>query len=135
MSWGRSPSRDRPDPHERKWGHYACHFVCFSCRRSFKRAGDVDVLICSHCWAAAVNLGRNFKPPRLSARDQWEKVRRLVAEGFPYGAPSEPWPASLAEVKDFAIRNREASRRLQASFPERYKRIMDVARTASPCNL
>src|SRR4051812_21656323 len=95
---------------------YLVHFACFRCRRSFKRGveyGAADhVKPCPHCGGGAIDLGRHFKPPKVSDVEQWEKVRQLVAAGFFFQHVGNaetcqvPYPATLREVREFVARYR-----------------------------
>ena len=62
---------------------YLDPFVCFACRRSFRRpGGDRDEAPCPVCGNRAIRLSRKFKPPRRGDVKQWVKVETLVALGF-----------------------------------------------------
>jgi DNA-directed RNA polymerase subunit RPC12/RpoP len=60
-------------------------YACVSCQRSFKRPAEAgDERKCPHCGERAVCVGRHFKPPRRANKKQWDKVRFLIQEGFPF---------------------------------------------------
>lgn len=62
---------------------YLYPFVCFVCRRSFKRrAEDRDEMACPVCGNTTIRLSRKFKPPRRADVRQWAKVEALVRLGF-----------------------------------------------------
>jgi hypothetical protein len=62
---------------------YLHPFVCFVCRRSFRRPGvDRDEAPCPVCGNRATRLNRKFKPPRHGDVKQWAKVEALVRLGF-----------------------------------------------------
>src|SRR5262249_40942368 len=63
---------------------YLFPFACFACRHSFRRpfAPGANERPCPHCGAPAIRLARKFKAPPTSDKEQWEKVRFLVAHGF-----------------------------------------------------
>lgn len=97
---------------------YAMSFVCFACRKSFKRHFDVDPsqypseIECSECGDTSYNLGRNFKAPKRSDDSQWKKVEFLVEHGFrfqkirigPNHYDTVAYPKTLEEAKEF-VRN------------------------------
>ena len=72
------PGREPKDPYP----PYLMAFACFRCRRSFKQGPSASYRRCPRCGAWAINLGRNFKPPRAHDRKQWAKVQYLVDHGF-----------------------------------------------------
>jgi hypothetical protein len=62
---------------------YLHPFVCFICRRSFRRRGsDRDFASCPVCGKRAIRLNRKFRPPRRDDLRQWAKVETLVELGF-----------------------------------------------------
>lgn len=62
---------------------YLHPFVCFRCRRAFRRAGtDRNEAPCAACGNRAILVNRKFKPPRRSDVAQWAKVEALVKLGF-----------------------------------------------------
>jgi hypothetical protein len=88
---------------------YLFPFACFACRHSFRRpfAPDVNERPCPHCGAPAIRLARKFKAPPTSDKQQWEKVRFLVAHGFRFWSVhnrdglSVAYPKTLKEAKEF----------------------------------
>ncbi len=87
---------------------YPCSFTCLNCRKSFKRPGaDVSQKKCPHCGEKAINLGRHFKPPIRTDNAQWEKVRYLIDNGFPFHRVHDgegmqiQYPKTMSEAKDF----------------------------------
>lgn len=87
---------------------YLWSFTCLSCRKSFKRPGaNVGERKCPHCGDVAINLGRNFKPPKRSDDAQWEKVKFLIAKGFAFHKVYDSdnrlvqYPKTLQEAKEF----------------------------------
>ena len=97
---------------------YAMSFVCFNCRKSFKRHYDgppcdyPNKTTCLECKGVAVNLGRNFKAPKKSDTKQWKKVKFLVEHGFLFQKiklqsddyDTVPYPETLEEAKKFVIK-------------------------------
>lgn len=62
---------------------YLHPFVCFVCRRSFRRPGvNRDEAPCPVCGNRTIRLSRKFKPPRRGDVKQWAKVETLVRLGF-----------------------------------------------------
>jgi hypothetical protein len=90
-------------------------YVCFACRKCFKRApvgskGLPDKR-CPDCGGLAVGLSRKFKPPPRNDLAQWKKVEFLVAHGFrffsqkdPSTGGSIPYPETLGEARTFVRR-------------------------------
>lgn len=105
---------------------YAMSFACFNCRKSFKRHFDVppcdypNQTACSECGQPSYNLGRNFKTPKKSDHEQWEKVEYLVNHGFvfqkirpnPSDSESVPYPKTLKEAKVFVIKYKRYAQKL-----------------------
>jgi len=65
---------------------------------------------CPRCGDWALDLGRNFKPPKSSDKAQWAKVEFLVQHGFVFqkiyreadgGFLQVRYPETLAEAKEF----------------------------------
>ena len=104
-----------------KGPEYAMSFACFKCQKSFKRQYDAipkdypKELPCPECKGSAINLGRNFKPPKKADNKQWVKVKYLVDHGFMFqkirtGVHSHdtvPYPSTLKEAKAFVIKYKE----------------------------
>ena len=83
-------------------------FVCFVCRRSFKRRGvNREETACPVCGNPAIRLSRKFKPPRRGDIAQWTKVEALVKLGFRfdtiYDANGEivRYPTNAREIPAF----------------------------------
>jgi predicted RNA-binding Zn-ribbon protein involved in translation (DUF1610 family) len=89
-------------------------YVCFTCRKSFKRGLVGQELAdkkCPNCGGVAIGLSRKFKPPLRSDAAQWKKVEYLVAHGFRFFSQRDlrtgattPYPATLAEARIFVRR-------------------------------
>lgn len=85
--------------------------VCFGCRKSFKFPVQIAVRLCSHCREPMTRLCRKFSAPKSNDKQQWEKVRFLVENGFlfyPVREMLEPgvfmratYPKTLSEAKAF----------------------------------
>ena len=104
FSYGRGPT-------------YRVAHACFHCRRSMKlstnpsASGKPD-LSCSLCGAPLHSMGRSFKAPKRTDREQWEKVQALWNAGFRFHSyrdcpEAEPLPDRLREVEEFIRRNRD----------------------------
>lgn len=89
--------------------------VCFACRKSFKKPPAQATLRCPQCSGPLAQLSRKFSAPKSTDREQWAKVRALVAAGFGFQSLYEPardgvsrtrvrYPARLAEVPEFIRR-------------------------------
>lgn len=85
---------------------YIIAHACFKCRRSFKTVPrDSREAICPRCQGTMFEMGRSFKAPPTSDREQWLKVQALYAAGFrffsyrSYSCPA--LPARLSEVRSF----------------------------------
>ena len=89
-------------------------YVCFTCRKSFKRMVEPDVAglpdkVCPQCGGTAVGLSRKFKAPARTDIAQWKKVEYLVRHGFCFFSQHEPggtapYPSTLAEARAFVRR-------------------------------
>jgi hypothetical protein len=89
-------------------------FVCFGCRKSFKRAWPRDISgtrQCPECGGITYGLARKFKPPRKDDLAQWRKVQYLVEQGFRFGTLFDEngnlvrYPRTLKEAIDFVDRH------------------------------
>lgn len=118
-------------------GHSYLHaFVCFACRKSFKRASQTKaVLPCPHCSGPSIGLTRKFKVPKQSDIRQWTKVEALVRNGFLFWGQIGPYPETLREVPAFITSNawfvHEERRRKPAHYAEIDAAFVEMARRAS----
>jgi hypothetical protein len=122
-------------------GQYKNKFACFDCRKSFRsrphgawkqekdgcKWDGKTPPTCPDCGKPMVNMGLDFKPPKRSDVEQWEKVRRLYENGVTFhscGCDGPGYrPARLNQVDDFLAdrdRRREKSEgeRLLERFPK-----------------
>jgi hypothetical protein len=114
-------TRRIPEPDTKiKGPEYSMSFVCFECKTSNMRHFDAapcdypDTICCPVCGELAVNLGRNFKPPKKTDSAQWKKVKFLVDNGFvfqkirvePNSYESVPYPETLSDAKLFVVKYR-----------------------------
>jgi len=114
---------------------YKTHNACFDCRKSFKNRFDhaptkdrtrQGPSLCPQCRKAMVNLGPDFKAPKMSDVKQWQKVELLFEHGFAYfscGCCGPGYrPGELKEVAQFVegARNKSEGEVLLAAIKERY---------------
>jgi hypothetical protein len=64
-------------------------------------------------------MGRSFRAPKKSNRDQWKKVELLWKNGFRFFSyrrypDAEPLPSKLSEVAEFIRRNPEHPFRVES---------------------
>lgn len=103
---------------------YLHPYVCFRCRKSFKRASRIEaVLPCPECGGPSIGLTRKFKPPRQSDKKQWDKVEALVRHGFLFWSLGEPYPDTIREVAAFARRHADFIAQERARRAEAYRQI------------
>jgi len=111
---------------------YLHPYVCFRCRKSFKRASRVEaVLPCPECAGPSIGLTRKFKAPKRSDVKQWNKVEALVRRGFLFWSVGEPYPDTVQEVAAFAERHADFIARERARHSEAYRQI--EAALSPPC--
>lgn len=88
-------------------------FVCFACRKSFKRVWPLTgagTRPCPECGGPSVGLSRKFRAPPRSDVAQWKKVQFLVESGFRFGSLHDErgvrvsYPRTLQEAKAFVAR-------------------------------
>lgn len=87
---------------------YLVAHACFECRKSLKHDPERSHS-CPGCGGQLHWMGRSFRAPKATNRDQWRKVQTLYALGFRfdrYGRyEGERLPASLQAVAAFVARN------------------------------
>ena len=91
---------------------YLMPYICFECRRVFRRRPDRGVpdKVCPHCGGPAIGLSRKFRAPARADRAQWKKVEFLVRRGFRFYSVYDenqarvPYPDTLAAARDFVRR-------------------------------
>ena len=89
---------------------YLIAHACFSCNKSWKMKPSESGHPCPECGQSIDLMGRSFKAPRKSDREQWEKLKRLWEAGFRFHSyrsypEAEPLPERLRDVDDFIARN------------------------------
>ncbi len=103
---------------------YNHSFACFKCQKAFKREVEIGKikksLICPNCAGKAYNLGRHFKPPKKSDKQQWKKVKYLYENGFSF---RKIW---ICDEKGRVIENVTYPKTLHEAkeFVEKYKNIV-----------
>ena len=63
---------------------YKQHWVCFRCRKMFKKPAEADLPAekrpdaypCPECGEAMHNMGKEFEPPRQSDRKKWKAIEK-----------------------------------------------------------
>ena len=89
---------------------YLFPFVCFNCRKSFRKPGRALPRLCPQCGREMVILNRKFSAPKMSDIGQWRKVEFLVNKGFRFQSIHEAdgslvkYPESMTEARKFAER-------------------------------
>jgi hypothetical protein len=91
---------------------YRIAHACFDCRKSFKisyrESGEAP---CPDCGGIAYSMGRSFKAPAATDREQWRKVQALFAHGFRFFSYRSyrcaPLPERYRELKSFLANNPE----------------------------
>ena len=95
---------------------YLIAHACFSCRKSFK-LDPGKPHTCPECRGILYKMGRSFRAPRSTQRDQWRKVQTLYAYGFRFfgngSGDAEPLPRRHQDVAAFVLRNRKHRLRVE----------------------
>ena len=87
-------------------------YVCFDCRKTFKKSFREEPRLCPDCQSEMVLLNPKFSAPKKTDTAQWEKVKFLVEHGFlfhsvyenEWGGTYVPYPKTLSEAKEFVIK-------------------------------
>ena len=91
-------------------------YICFSCRKSFKRPPRLASPACPDCGEGTVELDQKFKAPARDDVRGWRVVRFLVERGFRFDSvweregcgrgyvPVGAYPTSMALAKLFVSR-------------------------------
>lgn len=90
---------------------YLFPYVCFGCRKTFRKPPSCAALSCPECAKPMVMLNRKFSSPKQRDVKQWKKVQQLVEHGFYFFSVyrtaangkkiTVPYPAHLSEVPAF----------------------------------
>ena len=67
-------------PAPKRGRNFAGHWVCFSCRKMFRKSAQSCV--CPHCAGPMVEMGPYFEPPKRSNRPMWETLKALARDGY-----------------------------------------------------
>lgn len=104
-------------PKERLAQSYLFPFVCFGCRKSFRKPHLLGVRLCPQCRVPMTMLGRKFHAPKKNETVQWKKVQFLATHGFLFqsiyiatpsgGKQVVPYPRTLKEAIAFVLAYRE----------------------------
>jgi DNA-directed RNA polymerase subunit RPC12/RpoP len=102
---------------ERQLQRYLFPFVCFTCRKSYRKPHTLASRYCPQCSTPMTMLGRKFHTPKMTAIDQWKKVQYLARHGFLFqsiyktgssgSGGTVPYPVSLAEAPQFVLEYRD----------------------------
>jgi hypothetical protein len=97
---------------------YLTAHACFDCRKSWKLSDD-SAAICPQCGKSAHFMGRAFKAPKMSDKEQWKKVEALWLAGYRFFPNTgwrevQPYPARLREVEEFIRCNPQHPFRVQS---------------------
>ena len=97
---------------------YLTAHACFNCRKSWKLSDD-SAATCPQCAEPAHFMGRAFKAPKKSDKEQWQKVERLWNAGFRFFPNTgwrdvEPYPERLRDVDEFVRQNQNHPFRVQS---------------------
>jgi len=93
--------------------NYLFPYVCFACRKSFKRSITEEGLpdkTCPNCGGVAHGMSRKFKPPAAKDTTQWDKVEFLFQNGYRFFTQHDengqcvPYPKTIKEAKAFVLR-------------------------------
>ncbi|MEJ6010854.1 hypothetical protein [Novosphingobium aquae] len=100
----RSIPEPRVPPLHRGPDYLTAH-ACFACRKSWKLSED-SAAVCPQCGKYAHFMGRAFKAPKMSDKEQWKKVETLWLAGYRFFPNTgwrevEPYPDRLREVDGF----------------------------------
>ncbi len=64
------------------------HWVCFGCRKMFRKPRGIEASPCPQCAAQMVDMGRYFEPPRNSNIRLWNRIKQLAETGFRFSSAS-----------------------------------------------
>ncbi len=96
--------RDQP-------GDFRRPFVCFTCRKSFKRSAREATRTCPDCGGGATQLHQKFRAPPRESSEKWRVVAFLVAHGFRYQSITDDtgrtlsYPTTMREAEEFVRRH------------------------------
>lgn len=88
---------------------YKPHYVCFNCRKMFKRRllhdireGDKEgtVAKCPQCGGLTADMGLDFKPPRSNNIKAWEHIHNLFKVGITFHSCGCSGPGYIPSTKE-----------------------------------
>ena len=98
-------------PGTQRGSTYLFPYVCFGCRKTFRKPPSQDARTCPECTTPMVMLNRKFSSPKQRDAEQWRKVKQLVEHGFYFFSVYRiaangkripvPYPANPSEVPEF----------------------------------
>ncbi len=109
-----------------EYGPYKEKWACFKCRKSFKQTDRHELtrvmpltedgarlVLCPQCKTPMENMGLDFKAPKQTDVEQWQKVELLFGRGYAYhscgcSGPG-PRPACLKDVPAFLEQQKQAA--------------------------
>lgn len=104
---------EKPNANQR----YLFPYVCFDCRKAFRKPLRDLPRVCPQCGRTMVMLNRKFSAPKMTDTEQWRKVHFLVEQGFRFQSIHEAdgslvrYPESMAEAKEFTAKYAHRLRR------------------------
>lgn len=93
-------------------------YVCFACRKSFKRSRGLESAPCSDCGLPMIELNQKFQAPPKRDKAAWEVVEFLVDHGFRFDSMYERnergvservfgrYPRTMDEAREFVLHYR-----------------------------
>ncbi len=91
------------EPQRLRRSAFLVSYACFTCRKSFKKPFVPDRRYkCPQCAQDMAHLGRSFKAPRKTEKQQWEKVRRLWSAGYRFHTNTRRQAVQLS-LNNFAM--------------------------------
>lgn len=102
---------------------YLCAHACFKCQKSFKLNREKS-RICPECGETIYIMGRAFKTPKQSDRQQWKKVQKLYALGFRFHCYDRDYPPLPKRLQDVD--------RFFEQYPDHELRIAEFERSLLP---
>ena len=67
-------------PSEQEDRKFAGHWVCFGCRKMFRKS--VRDCVCPQCAEPMAEMGAYFEPPKRSNVRMWEMLNALARDGY-----------------------------------------------------
>lgn len=91
---------------------YKPHYVCFECRKMFRRRLLRDInhgqkesveAKCPQCAGYMADMGLDFKPPKTSDIKAWEHIRNLYSVGITFHSCGCSGPGYIPKTKEKII--------------------------------